>query len=117
MLKPNLFIFRKAGPLFHGNHQKLQPEDATDVIVIHTSNVFGHLRPLGTVDIYLNGGMWQPGCTDIQSHGFARIFYTELINGMEPIIGHQYLSYDDVKRGIIPKTKEIKLFHGEPLPP
>lgn len=86
------------------------------MLVIHTSHLFGHFEPLGTVDIYLNGGMWQPGCTDVQSHSYAKIFYKELINGKEPLIGHQYSSFDEVKRGIIPEINEIKIFHGHKLP-
>lgn len=77
----------------------------------------GHFEPLGTVDIYINGGKEQPGLSRLLSHKFSKIFYKDLIGGMEPLIGHKYSSFDDVKNGKIPNDNEIKLFHGEPFPP
>lgn len=68
------------------------------------------------MDIYLNGGKRQPGLNDQQSHCFASEFYRGLVNIDRPLIGHRYSSFDEVKNGEIPKSKEIKLFHGEPVP-
>lgn len=55
-----------SGPLYELNDDSnsLAYSDAQNVIAIHTDGgVFGMLRPLGTIDFYVNGGTaLQPGC-------------------------------------------------------
>lgn len=129
------FRSQKAGPLFRYHNNKLQSTDARKVVAIHTNSDFGktlnlfliqrvekdhsilgHFEPLGSVDIYLNGGKRQPGLNDQESHCFAADFYRGLINIPRPLIGYRYSSFDEVQNGRTPKTKAIKLFHGEPVP-
>lgn len=77
----------------------------------------GHLKPLGTLDIYINGGKQQPNCSILQSHRLAKKFYENLFRENEPIVGYKYKSFKQVKDGEIPVTGKLKLFHGKPFPP
>ncbi|XP_063909022.1 lipoprotein lipase-like [Zophobas morio] len=55
-----------AGPLFDGRpkEEMLNPNDAENVVVIHTNGGFaGYVDDAGTIDIFPNGGSSQPGCT------------------------------------------------------
>lgn len=77
-----------AGPTFEyaDAQSTLSPDDATFVDVLHTNTrgspdrSIGIQRPVGHVDIYPNGGTFQPGC-DLQktmkmivSTGFSSMF-------------------------------------------
>lgn len=63
-----------AGPTFEhaDNQDTLSPDDAQFVDVLHTNTrgspdrSIGIKRPVGHIDIYPNGGAFQPGC-DIQN--------------------------------------------------
>lgn len=60
-----------AGPMFEGmeSHQRLSPDDADFVDVLHTyprgalGVSIGIQEPIGHIDIYPNGGDGQPGCS------------------------------------------------------
>uniref|UniRef100_A0A1A8S1P1 triacylglycerol lipase n=1 Tax=Nothobranchius rachovii TaxID=451742 RepID=A0A1A8S1P1_9TELE len=60
-----------AGPMFEGaeEHQRLSPDDADFVDVLHTYTrealgvSIGIQQPIGDIDIYPNGGDVQPGCS------------------------------------------------------
>jgi hypothetical protein len=60
-----------AFPLFDGYRKeiRLSKDDAQEIIVFH-SNIgplgFGMRNPVGTIDIYLNDGQDQPGCTPMK---------------------------------------------------
>lgn len=68
-----------AGPGYYtcGIAEKLGPDDAQVVFVIHTDAfMFGYGRKCGTIDFYPNGGKFpQPGCLDF----VGIIDYSELI--------------------------------------
>lgn len=76
----------------------------------------GHLKPFGSVDIYLNGGKKQPGLNNRDSHCFAVDFYTGIINVQTHLIGYLLDSFDNVLSEEIDESQAVKLFHGEPLP-
>lgn len=106
-----------AGPTFEyaDSQSTLSPDDATFVDVLHTNTrgspdrSIGIQRPVGHVDIYPNGGTFQPGCNlqktmqIIVSTGFSNmdqlvkcshersihLFIDSLVNAQE----HQTLAY------------------------
>lgn len=75
-----------ARPLFDFNQPKmrLSATDAQYVEIVHTNgNFYGFREPIGTIDFYVNGGMWQPYCGILLinscSHNRAVTYYAEAI--------------------------------------
>ena len=77
---PRIVALDPAGVFFEDapESEKLNPEDASVVEVIHTSGGrIGYKEPCGTIDFFPNGGSWQAGCikeaifnmTDLKTKG------------------------------------------------
>ncbi|KAG7212631.1 hypothetical protein KM043_012917 [Ampulex compressa] len=70
-LDPASPFFRRH--LFREKSRKLDASDAQLVDVIHTDGApdftdgFGLLKPIGHIDFFPNGGIEQPGCTDVKN--------------------------------------------------
>lgn len=62
---------------------RLDATDAEQVIVYHTSDVFGYEDRLGDLDLYINSDdLFQPGqFSAAGNHGYAHTLYTQLIAG------------------------------------
>ncbi|XP_015249894.1 PREDICTED: lipoprotein lipase-like isoform X2 [Cyprinodon variegatus] len=117
-----------AGPDFEGEHanRRLSPDDANFVDVLHTFSRdslglgIGMQQPVGHVDIYPNGGSFQPGCNlrdaleNIANFGILAIndavkcehersihlFIDSLLNVQEPAKAYQCGSNDMFDRGM-----------------
>ncbi len=81
---------------------RLTPNDAQNVIVIHTSNILGFKQPLGTLDLYINPdrndnsdiqdykhphinrGFLDVEILDQDSHAYAYEVLTRLFDGQQP---------------------------------
>lgn len=82
-----------AGPDFEGvhAHRRLSPDDAHFVDVLHTFTrgslglSIGIEQPVGHVDIYPNGGNFQPGCN---LRGALEKIASYGILGKEPELGY-----------------------------
>uniref|UniRef100_A0A4W5RW94 Lipase domain-containing protein n=1 Tax=Hucho hucho TaxID=62062 RepID=A0A4W5RW94_9TELE len=113
-----------AGPDFEGEHahHRLSPDDAHFVDVLHTFTQgslgfsIGIQQPVGHVDIYPNGGSFQPGCnlnatipfmftaiTDIPRCSHERsihLFIDSLVNKQEASMAYRCGSNDMFDRGM-----------------
>ncbi|XP_036442371.1 lipoprotein lipase [Colossoma macropomum] len=117
-----------AGPDFEGAHahRRLSPDDAHFVDVLHTFSrgtlglSIGIEQPIGHVDIYPNGGSFQPGCNlrgaleKIARFGLVamneaikcehersvHLFIDSLLNGEEPSKAYSCGSSDMFERGM-----------------
>uniref|UniRef100_A0A8C5ITC9 Lipase domain-containing protein n=1 Tax=Junco hyemalis TaxID=40217 RepID=A0A8C5ITC9_JUNHY len=100
-----------AGPSFTGEppDHRLDPTDAQFVDVIHSDiDALGFRKPLGTIDFYPNGGMYQPGCPKTLFSGLSYfkcdhqrsvfLFLASLKNCCD-MITYPCDSYLDYKRG------------------
>ena len=60
---------------------RLDPDDAKRVVVLHTSKALGHDDAIGDFDIFVNwNDPFQPGKSSfVDNHGYANELYTELI--------------------------------------
>ncbi|WP_377475575.1 MAG: choice-of-anchor K domain-containing protein [Microcoleus anatoxicus] len=60
---------------------RLDPDDAKRVVVLHTSKTLGHDDAIGDFDIFVNwNSLFQPGKFRAdENHGYANELYTELI--------------------------------------
>ena len=71
-----------AGPVFEDNYkeQKLDKDDAKYVQILHTNfKNYGHFRPMGHVEFYLNGGetqdqSWLFSAADVMSYSHSIAF-------------------------------------------
>ncbi|MBW4684077.1 MAG: hypothetical protein KME40_03050 [Komarekiella atlantica HA4396-MV6] len=74
-----------AGPGFEGKaaSDRLDPNDATRIVSLHTSETLGYDDRLATLDIYVNwNDLFQPGQWNFAgNHGYAHTLYTELVQG------------------------------------
>jgi len=123
-----------AGPDFYDSlvPDRLDSSDALFVDVLHTDGApnlvsgFGHLKPLGHVDFYPNGGSAQPTCGSntgailLQSawslvstfnvgnaadtlacnHMSAVYYYTDSINSPSPAFAYSCLDYKSFEQGL-----------------
>ncbi|KAG9266655.1 lipoprotein lipase [Astyanax mexicanus] len=117
-----------AGPDFEGvhAHERLSPDDAHFVDVLHTFSrgslglSIGIEQPIGHVDIYPNGGSFQPGCNlrgaleklanlgliamneaiKCEHERSVHLFIDSLLNGEEPSKAYTCGSSDMFERGM-----------------
>ncbi|XP_076268162.1 phospholipase A1 2-like isoform X1 [Rhynchophorus ferrugineus] len=81
-LLPRIIALDPAGPLFsiRPAHERLNPNDAAIVEVIHTDGgVLGLSDSCGTIDFFVNGGKNQPGCKQIDLDDIFETATTPLI--------------------------------------
>ncbi|XP_026924743.2 endothelial lipase isoform X2 [Acinonyx jubatus] len=113
-----------AGPLFEGVdiHRRLSPDDADFVDVLHTYTrsfglSIGIQMPVGHIDIYPNGGDFQPGCglhdvlgsiaygtiTEVvkcEHERAVHLFVDSLVNQDKPSFAFQCTDSNRFKKGI-----------------
>nr|XP_042095527.1 endothelial lipase isoform X2 [Ovis aries] len=113
-----------AGPLFEGAdiHKRLSPDDADFVDVLHTYTrsfglSIGIQMPVGHIDIYPNGGDFQPGCglNDVlgsiaygtiaevlkcEHERAVHLFVDSLVNQDKPSFAFQCTDSNRFKKGI-----------------
>ncbi|XP_030894938.1 endothelial lipase-like [Leptonychotes weddellii] len=113
-----------AGPLFEGVdiHKRLSPDDADFVDVLHTYTrsfglSIGIQMPVGHIDIYPNGGDFQPGCglndvlgsiaygtiTEVvkcEHERAVHLFVDSLVNRDKPSFAFQCTDSNRFKKGI-----------------
>uniref|UniRef100_A0A8C6XU45 Lipoprotein lipase n=1 Tax=Naja naja TaxID=35670 RepID=A0A8C6XU45_NAJNA len=102
-----------AGPLFEYAEasRRLSPDDAVFVDVLHTyirgspDRSIGIQQPVGHIDIYPNGGSFQPGCNVAQllkcSHERSiLLFIDSLLYEEKPIIAYRCNSKETFERGL-----------------
>uniref|UniRef100_A0A4W2BWQ1 Endothelial lipase n=2 Tax=Bos TaxID=9903 RepID=A0A4W2BWQ1_BOBOX len=113
-----------AGPLFEGAdvHRRLSPDDADFVDVLHTYTrsfglSIGIQMPVGHIDIYPNGGDFQPGCglNDVlgsiaygtiaevlkcEHERAVHLFVDSLVNQDKPSFAFQCTDSNRFKKGI-----------------
>ncbi|XP_023366013.1 endothelial lipase [Otolemur garnettii] len=113
-----------AGPMFEGVdiHKRLSPDDADFVDVLHTYTrsfglSIGIQMPVGHIDIYPNGGDFQPGCglndvlgsiaygtiTEVMKCEHERavhLFVDSLVNQDKPSFAFQCTDSNRFKKGI-----------------
>ncbi|XP_047985216.1 pancreatic triacylglycerol lipase-like [Leguminivora glycinivorella] len=106
-------------PSFYGwtHHPDiLKATDATAVEVLHaTSGILGYDYPLGTIDFYPNGGVYQNGCgTDAScSHIYAYAFYAESLaaelnsNTNNQFVGTACDSYEQAIANICSGARDV----------
>uniref|UniRef100_A0A4W4G6N8 PLAT domain-containing protein n=1 Tax=Electrophorus electricus TaxID=8005 RepID=A0A4W4G6N8_ELEEL len=112
-----------AGPDFEGvhAHQRLSPDDAVFVDVLHTFSrgslglSIGIEQPVGHVDIYPNGGSFQPGCNLIlcgknaircEHERSVHLFIDSLLNEEEASKAYRCASSDMFNRGMCLKCRK-----------
>ncbi|XP_047357582.1 phospholipase A1-like [Vespa velutina] len=97
-----------AGPFFNLNScsQRICETDADYVEIVHTSLPLGTERTLGTIDFYVNDGIYQPSCNIVDiscSHTKAVIYFTECIKQECCLIG---IPWDNRSQAISTCTKD-----------
>ncbi|XP_073989006.1 pancreatic lipase-related protein 2-like [Rhodnius prolixus] len=120
---PRITGLDPALPLFYTNilHQRLDSSDAQFVDVIHTNALFqGQIIACGHVDFYVNGGVFQPGCTGSGRfncyHGRAVEYFAESINTSVGFWGWNCASFIDYLEGKCEPKEPLKLM-GEYVDP
>nr|CAD7403055.1 unnamed protein product [Timema cristinae] len=110
-----------AGPMYDHNStpnkNKLDSEDGTFVLAVHTNaKRLGSREMLGTVDVWVNDGTSQPGCSDIKeratglcSHQRAIDIWVESIIGVQPFVGWQCDSWSTFEDGECEMNSKITM--------
>ncbi|XP_065173345.1 lipoprotein lipase-like isoform X1 [Atheta coriaria] len=108
-----------AGPKFEKTPNITNTNDATFLDVIHTDDGhYGFQRSIGHLDVFPNGGGFQPGCPhhdvdDNCSHARSTRYFVESI-GRKPRIGQLAASWEDFQAGNYTDS-ELYVF-GEHVP-
>ncbi|XP_055918639.1 uncharacterized protein LOC129950742 [Eupeodes corollae] len=112
-LLPRITGLDPAMPLFITSSldDKLDATDAEFVDVIHTNAfVQGKLERCGHLDFYMNGGVYQPGCTGnifACSHQRAPAYFLESIRSTKGFWGWACSSYISYLLGFCPPTNYL----------
>lgn len=112
-LLPRITGLDPAMPLFITSSvdEKLDATDAEFVDVIHTNAfVQGKLERCGHVDFYMNGGVYQPGCSGnifACSHQRAPAYFLESIRSTKGFWGWACSSYISYLLGFCPPTNYL----------
>lgn len=102
-----IIAFDPAQALFDTNQPlyRLDKSDARHVEIIYSdTNSFAFERPLGHLNIYVNGGANQPGClTNVCDHSFSHELLVKIYNGAIDCSEGMYVCEDKD----VPKLKRI----------
>lgn len=107
-----------AGPLFRSLAVNfgIGKGDAKLVEIIHTcGSLFGLQEPVGNVDFYPNGGLFQPGCENKSpkcDHFRSYYLYAEAVRHPKSLIGVRCTSYGGFLKNDCEKNRTLSIGFG-----